>query len=98
MASSNPSNTPDKLDEILDSYARYQYQLYVDNDGTRELNKSEAKKAINDCIREIIGENEPVNDIEATVDQGDWERTVLGPEVRNDLREQQRQRLEGHNG
>jgi hypothetical protein len=42
----------DPLDEILDSYAKYQYQLHVDNDGSRQMNKLEAKAALKHLIEQ----------------------------------------------
>lgn len=38
------------IDEILDSYAKYQYQLHVENDGSHQMNKREAKEALEALI------------------------------------------------
>lgn len=58
-AQTSPMADPNsnELDEILESYAKYQYQLHVDNDGSHQMNKREAKVALESLITKRVTEN-----------------------------------------
>lgn len=62
----------ESLEEILDSYAKYQYQLYVDNDGSYQLNKREASEAIQAyCKQQVIeGRLIELDLLEQAINQG----------------------------
>ena len=88
------SNLDDKLEEILRGIECYQWP--EDDEPTIDaVSLHQAKQAIKDCFKEwvveVIGEDE-------TIRWDDWKDNVAVAEARNDLRAEQRKRMEGQNG
>ena len=84
------SKLDDKLEDLINQHI------------TRETHKGSVnrvrilfKQAIKDCFKEwvveVIGEDE-------TIRWDDWKDNVAVAEARNDLRAEQRKRMEGQNG
>lgn len=92
----NSKQLREEIDHMLVSYAAYEYQLHVENDGSKQLNRREAREkimaAVKDHVEYVIGEDEQAKSdtfIEKTLN-------ALSPDIKmlehNQLRAEQRNR------